>query len=303
MKIGISAGGNFDRMVAQVQEAEADGFDTVWFAGGIGMDPLTVIAAAGRATERIELGTSVVPTYPRHPLAMAQQTAAVQAAIGGERFTLGIGVSHQPAVEGALGIPYDRPGKNMREYLSVLRPLLHEGKVDYTGEFYRVLSQLAAPERATPVLVAALAPVMLRAAGELAEGTITWMANAKAVESHISPRIRKAAEGAGRPEPRVVVGLPVAVCDDADEGRVEAAKQFAGYGTLPNYQRVLAHGGLDGPGDAAIVGDEASVTAQLQGLLDAGGTDVWAAIFPLGTDRRASRDRTRALLQDLAAGR
>lgn len=303
MKIGISAGGNFDRMVAQVQEAEADGFDTVWFAGGIGMDPLTVIAAAGRATERIELGTSVVPTYPRHPLAMAQQTAAVQAAIGGERFTLGIGVSHKPAVEGALGIPYDRPGKNMREYLSVLRPLLHDGKVDYTGEFYRVLSQMAALERPTPVLVAALAPVMLKAAGELAEGTITWMANAKAVESHIAPLIRKAASGAGRPDPRIVVGLPVAVCDDADEGRAEAAKQFAGYGTLPNYQRVLAHGGLDGPGDAAIVGDEASVTAQLQGLLDAGGTDIWAAIFPIGADRRASRDRTRALLQDLAAGR
>jgi len=191
----------------------------------------------------------------------------------------------------------------MREYLSVLRPLLHEGKVDFTGEFYRVLSQLAAPDRATPVIVAALAPVMLRAAGELAEGTITWMANAKAIESHISPLIRKAAEGAGRPAPRVVVGLPVAVCDDAEEGRAEAAKQFAGYGTLPNYQRVLAHGGLDGPGDAAIVGDEASVTAQLHGLLDAGGTDVWAAIFPIGADRRASRDRTRALLQDLAAGR
>ena len=306
MKIGLSAGGTFDRMVEQVQEAEADGFDTMWFAGGIGMDPLTVIAAAGRATDRIELGTSIVPTYPRHPTAMAQQTVAVQSAIGGSghRFTLGIGVSHKPAVEDMLGMPYDRPGKNMREYLSVLRPLLHEGKVAFDGEFYKVRSQMGAPAATpAPVLVAALAPVMLRAAGQLAEGTITWMANARAIESHVSPLIRKAAADAGREAPRIVVGLPVAVCDDESEGRADAAKQFAGYGALPNYQRVLAHGGCEGPGDAAIIGDEASVTTQLQALLDAGGTDVWAAIFPVGGDRKASRARTRALLQELAASR
>ena len=304
MKIGLSAGGTFDRMVEQVQEAEADGFDTMWFAGGIGMDPLTVIAAAGRATDRIELGTSIVPTYPRHPTAMAQQAVAVQSAIGGDggRFTLGIGVSHKPAVEDMLGMSYDRPGKNMREYLSVLRPLLHEGKVAFDGEFYKVRSQMGAPSATpTPVLVAALAPVMLRASGALAEGTITWMANARAIESHISPIIRQAAADAGREAPRIVVGLPVAVCDDAGEGRADAAKQFAGYGALPNYQRVLAHGGCEGPADAAIVGDEASVRSQLQGLLDAGGTDVWAAIFPVGGDRRSSRARTRALLQELVA--
>ena len=306
MKIGLSAGGTFDRMVEQVQEAEADGFDTMWFAGGIGMDPLTVIAAAGRATERIELGTSILPTYPRHPTAMAAEAAAVQTAIGDTpgRFTLGIGVSHQPPVEDMLGLSYDKPGKNMREYLSVLRPLLHEGKVDFKGEFYTARSQAGAPsETPTPVLVAALAPVMLRAAGQLAEGTITWMANARAIESHVSPLIRKAATDVGREAPRIVVGLPVAVCDDESEGRADAAKQFAGYGALPNYQRVLAHGGCEGPGDAAIIGDEASVTTQLQALLDAGGTDVWAAIFPVGGDRKASRARTRALLQELAASR
>lgn len=299
MKIGLSAGGTLDRMVAQVQEAEADGFDTVWFAGGVGVDPLTVIAIAGRATERIELGTSIIPTYPRHPVAMAQQAAGVRQAIGDDgRFTLGIGVSHRPAVEDMLGIPYDRPGKNMREYLSVLRPLLHEGKVGFDGEFYKVRAQMQ--PQPLPVLVAALAPVMLQATGALAEGTITWMANARAIDSHVAPILRKAAADAGRDEPRIVVGLPVAVCDDPAEGRAEAAKQFAGYGQLPNYQRVLAHGGAEGPGDAAIVGDEASVASQLQGLLDAGGTDVWAAIFPVGGDRRASRVRTRTLLQELA---
>jgi F420-dependent oxidoreductase-like protein len=299
MKIGLSAGGTLDRMISQVQEAEADGFDSVWFAGGVGVDPLTVIALAGRATERIELGTSIIPTYPRHPVAMAQQAAGVQQAIGADagRFTLGIGVSHRPAVEDMLGMPYDRPGKNMREYLSVLRPLLHEGKVAFDGEFYKVRAQMA--PQPLPVLVAALAPVMLQAAGTLAEGTITWMANARSIETHVSPILREAAAGAGREEPRIVAGLPVAVCDDAGEGRADAAKQFAGYGQLPNYQRILAHGECEGPGDAAIVGDEASVTAQLQALLDAGATNLWPSLFPFDPARRASRDRTRALLQEL----
>jgi F420-dependent oxidoreductase-like protein len=301
MKIGLSGGGTFDRMVEQVKEAEAEGFHAMWYPGAATADPLTFIATAARATERIELGTSILPTYPRHPTAMASEAAGVQAAIGETpgRFTLGIGVSHRPAVEDALGIPYDRPGKNMREYLTVLRGLLHEGKVGFDGEFYKVRAQMAPPAVVPPVIVAALAPVMLRAAGALAEGTITWMANARAIESHVSPIIRKAAADAGRGEPRVVVGLPVAVCDDAAEGRADAAKQFAGYGMLPNYQRILEHGAVDGPGDAAIVGDEASVRSQLQGLLDAGGTDVWAAIFPVGGDRKASRARTRELLRSL----
>src|SRR4051812_34362500 len=133
MKIGLSGGGTFDRMVEQVQEAEAEGFDSMWYPGAATADPLTFIATAARATERIELGTSILPTYPRHPTAMAPEAAGVQAAIGDapSRFTLGIGVSHRPAVEDALGIPYDKPGQNMREYLTVLRGLLHEGKVGF----------------------------------------------------------------------------------------------------------------------------------------------------------------------------
>lgn len=127
------------------------------------------------------------------------------------------------------------------------------------------------------------------------------MANARAVETHVVPHITKAAADAGRPAPRIVAGLPVAVCDDVAQARAVAAAQFSIYGQLPNYQRILAHGGVDGPADAAIVGDEASVAAQLQSLVDAGATDVWAAIFPVGDDAAASRRRTRALLKELAA--
>jgi alkanesulfonate monooxygenase SsuD/methylene tetrahydromethanopterin reductase-like flavin-dependent oxidoreductase (luciferase family) len=151
-----------------------------------------------------------------------------------------------------------------------------------------------------PVLVSALGPRLLRVAGEHAAGTILWMANARAVEEHVAPRLRKAAADAGRPQPRIVVGLPVAVHDDVGEARSVAAQQFAGYGTLPNYQRILERGGAVGPADAAVVGDEASVAAQIEALFAAGATDVWAAPFPVGDDRSTSRARTRALLVELA---
>jgi alkanesulfonate monooxygenase SsuD/methylene tetrahydromethanopterin reductase-like flavin-dependent oxidoreductase (luciferase family) len=151
-----------------------------------------------------------------------------------------------------------------------------------------------------PVLVSALGPRLLRVAGQHSAGTILWMANAAAVEQHVAPRIRKAAAEAGRPQPRIVAGLPVAVHDDVAEARAVAAAQFQVYGTLPNYQRILAHGGAAGPADAAIVGDEGAVTAQIEALFEAGATDVWAAPFPVGDDRSASRTRTRALLSELA---
>jgi len=140
---------------------------------------------------------------------------------------------------------------------------------------------------------------MLRVAGEVADGTITWMANREALEAHVVPRIRAAAAAAGRPEPRVVVGLPVAVHDDVDEARNDAARQYGFYGELPNYARILRIGGLEHSADACVVGDEESVAAQLRDLVAAGATDVWAATFPVGADRKASRARTRALLEQL----
>ncbi len=307
MRIGISAGGSVDRMIEQTRQAEADGFTTVWFAGTIGLDPLTVIALCGRATEQIELGTSIVQSYPRHPVAMAQQAATIRAAVGPGRFSLGLGVSHEPNIVQSLGLSYDAPARHMREYLEVVGPLLNEGQVRHDGDLYRVRYQLPGVTSDTepiPILVAALAPHMLRASGELAQGTVTWMANRRAIETHVAPLIQRAASDAGRPAARVVVGLPVAVCDDATEGRAAAQQTFERYGMLPNYRRILDIGGVDGAGDAAIVGDEETVAAEFRALIDAGATDIWAAAFPVGDDREAraaSRRRTQALLVDLAS--
>src|SRR5262245_22231339 len=303
MKIGLNgAASTVDRMVEFARQAEADGFTTLWYPSAVAGDPLVAMAIAGRATSTIELGTSVLQTYTSHPALMANRAYSVVSAMGRAGFTLGIGPSHQPVIEGSFGLPFDHAGRHTEEYITILCSLLRGESVEFHGDDYDV--RLAPPagvaDLRVPVLVAALGPRLLRVAGAIADGTILWMANPRAIASHVAPRINAAARAAGRPSPRVVAGLPVAVHDDIDEARETASKQFAMYGTLLNYQRILEHGGLDNPADAAIVGDEASVTAQIEAILDAGATDMWAAIFPVGDDRDGSRRRTRALLQELA---
>jgi len=301
MKLAIFFGGatDVDGQVQAVVDAENDGFDGIWFGQIFGPDVLTVLALAGQKTSRIELGTSVVPTYPRHPHALAQQALTVQAACGG-RFNLGIGLSHAPVVESMWGLKYDRPAVHMREYLSVLLPLLREGRASFSGDFFRVNVTVQVPvPKPPPVLIAALAPVMLRMAGETADGTITWMVGPKTLATHIVPRITKAATEAGRSAPRVLVGLPIAVTDDPAGARERAGRSFQIYGTLPNYQRVLNIEGSGGPAAVAVVGNESEVEKQLRNLASAGATDFLAGSFPVGDDAQASLDRTRSLLKGL----
>ena len=306
MRIGLPGGAaSVDKLISQAQRAEADGFTSLWYAGAAGGDPIAAMTLAGRATERIELGTSVLQTYPTHPAAMASRAASVAAAFGRPGFTLGVGPSHRPVIEGAYGLSYAHPGRHTEEYVQILAPLLRGEDVAFDGDDFHVRlgGAAAPPAQPVPLLVAALGPRLLRVAGTHADGTVTWMANATAIKDLVAPRIRAAATVAGRPEPRIVAGLPVAVVDPGEEAaaRQAAAQLFAVYGTLPNYQRVLAAGGVTQPADAAVVGDEATVAARIEELFAAGATDVWAAPFPVGDDRPASRARTRALLKELLA--
>jgi 5,10-methylenetetrahydromethanopterin reductase len=301
MKLGLFYGGapDVEGHVQGAVDAEKDGFDSIWYGQVFGPDVLTVIAMAGERTSRIEFGTSVVPTYTRHPTVMAAQALTTQAATHG-RFSLGIGLSHAPVVQGMWGLSYDRPAVHMREYLTIVQALLKDGRVSHTGEFFNVRAQLAIPGTTPPpVLIAALAPVMLKVAGQLSDGTVTFMTGPKTLETHICPRMNKAAEEAGRPKPRVVVALPVAVTDDVAGARERAARSFAIYGTLPNYQRVLGIEGAGGPADVAIVGNEAEVERQIRELAPAGATEFLAAFFPVGEDAKASLARTRALVKSL----
>jgi F420-dependent oxidoreductase-like protein len=283
--------------VEQVALAEKDGFDSFWFAQIAGLDALTVIALAGKATSRIEIGTAVVPTYTRHPNVMAQQALTANAAAGG-RLVLGIGPSHRPVIE-RLGLSYDHTARHVREYVSIVRALVHEGRADFHGRMYNLTTALQVPgAQPFPILISALAPAMLKIAGSLADGTITWMAGRKAVESHIVPLITAAAREAGRPEPRVAVGVPVAVCDDESEGREKAARIFQMYGNLTNYRRILDVEGAD-PGDVAVCGPEAAVERRLRAFASAGATDLLASIYPVGEDSAASIEHTRQFLKTL----
>jgi F420-dependent oxidoreductase-like protein len=256
------------------------------------------LAVIGREVPGIELGTAVVPTYPRHPLVMAGQALTTQAA-SGNRLVLGIGLSHQVVIEGVFGHPFEKPARHMREYLTVLGPLIRGEQVKFEGA--TVTARTMAPLKVAgaqpcPVLVAALAPVMLKVAGELADGTITWMVGVKTLSSHIVPTINAAASAAGRPAPRIVVGLPICVTADPDKARASAAKTFAIYGRLPSYRAMLDREGAQGPADVVIAGDEDTVASELGRLADAGATDLAAPTFGSSEERQ----RTLKLLSDLA---
>jgi F420-dependent oxidoreductase-like protein len=281
MMVGATAGGDggLDALVAQAKACEAKGFHSLWMANIFSYDAIGALGIVGRETSRIELGTAVVPTYPRHPVAIAQQALTTQAASRG-RFVLGIGLSHQIVIENLLGLSYARRASHMREYLEVLAPLLRGEPADWKGDEYRVQVGLQFPGVApVPVLVAALGPAMLRITARLAAGTITWMTGPKTLAAHTVPTLRAAAREAGRPTPRVVAGLPIALARDAAAARARAAQEFSIYGQLPSYRAMLDREGAAGPADVAIAGDERALDAALQRLEDAGVTDFCAAAF------------------------
>jgi F420-dependent oxidoreductase-like protein len=277
--------------VDQIGRVADAGLHTAWLSQVYGLDALTVIAVAAAQVPGIEMGTAVVPTYPRHPIALAGQALTTQAATGG-RLVLGVGPSHQMAMEGMMGIPYERPARHTREYVTVLRALATEGTVDLDGETIQAHTAMG-PRPVTdapplPILISALAPAMVKVAGEVADGTITWMAGPATLGKRIVPSLTEAAEAAGRPAPRVVAGLPIAITTDPAGVREKTARQLAVYGMLPAYRRLLDEEGLDGPEDLAIVGDADTVSAALNELADVGVTDLIAAPAGSAADRAAT---------------
>jgi F420-dependent oxidoreductase-like protein len=294
------------RLVADAKAAEQAGFSSIWVPQVPNdFDALTAIALMGRVTSRIELGTAVVPVQTRHPVAMAQQALSNQAVCDG-RFTLGLGPSHHWIVADMLGLPYERPAHLMRSYLEVLNvALAGPGPVDVENDVYRVHNPLDITDiGTTPVLVAALAPVMLRLAGEMASGTILWMADERAIGQHVAPRITVAASSADRAAPRIVAGVPVALCTDREVGAArEWANRALGHAEYsPNYQRLLEQGDAADVGDLLAAGGEAAVVDRLCRFRDAGATDLAVRVLPFGPDRESrieSRNRTIAFLSSL----
>lgn len=293
MRLGVMVGGSsrrvdLDDLVTHARDLEARGFDTFWIPNVFGLDAVTAAAVVGRETSRIEIGTAVVPTYPRHPTALAQQALTAGAACRG-RFTLGIGLSHPPVIETMLGLSYARRARHMSEYMHVLGPLLRGEHAHHEGEEYRVDLSLEVPgAQPVPILIAALGDQMLKIAGRLASGTILWMAGPRSIETHIAPKLRAAAREAGRPPPRIVAGMHIVLTSEVEAVHERIAKRLTLYGQMPSYRAMLEKEGAASPAQMALVGDEQTLAAGLDRLHGMGVSDFEASILPAepGADKR-----------------
>ncbi|HVU74620.1 MAG TPA: TIGR03564 family F420-dependent LLM class oxidoreductase [Mycobacteriales bacterium] len=315
MRIGVMVGperGRYatkvQRLISDAQWAEQAGLNGVWIPQiPDEFDALTACAVVAMSTERIEIGTAVVPVQPRHPVALAQQVLSTQAVAQG-RLALGLGVSHHWIIKEMLGLPYEKPAAMLRDYLEAFLPMLAgPGTTTVKNDTFDVNQPLDVTDVApTPVLLAALGPVMLRLAGEKGDGTILWLADEKAIGDHIAPLINGAAEAAGRPAPRIVAGVPVCLCADSEvEAATTRANRLLSEAEVsPNYQKLMEHGNAREVGDILAAGSEEAIEKRLRAFADAGATDLSVRVVPIGNGRDeliASSKRTRDLLSSLAA--
>ncbi len=303
MRIALNASAellhaDLGRLREHAARAALEGFSGWWLAQTGLVDALTAFTALADTEPGMEFGTAVIPTFPRHPTALAGQALTTAAALGDRPLVLGIGLSHQPVIEGMLGLSFDRPIRHLIDYLEILQPLLETGSVDYDGQAFTAHVSTNRPVGLAPsVMVAALGQQALRVAGRRTDGTILWMVGERTVADHIAPRLREAAIDAGRPEPRIVCSLPTCVTSDVDAARSAANAVFEIYGQLPSYRAMLDREGAAGPGDVAIIGSEQEVETRLTALANAGVTDFSALEFGTNPDES---NRTRALLVDMA---
>jgi F420-dependent oxidoreductase-like protein len=318
MRVGLMVGSDKERsradrlsgLLADGQAAEEQGFASFWVPQVPGyLDAMTAVALLGHVTDRIEIGTAVVPLQTRHPLILAQQALTTQVACAG-RFALGVGPSHHWIITDQLGLPYDKPAHLVRDYLDVLNAAFAPGApgaVAVDNDSFSVHSPVDVTDAfEMPVLIAALGPAMLRIAGERTGGTILWMADERTIGDYVVPRITDAARSAGRSETRVVAGVPVALCSDGeiDDARAYASEVLGHADFSPNYVRLLEHGDAEDVGDTMAAGDEATVLARLRRYRDAGVTDLAVRVVPFGDgadQRSVSRRRTQEFVASLTS--
>lgn len=312
MRVGVMLGperGRYatkiERMLEDARWAEDAGMASVWIPQiPDDFDAMTAATLVGRETSRLEIGTAVVPVQPRHPIALAQQALSTQAACEG-RFSLGLGVSHHWVIDEMLGLPYEKPVATLRAHLDVLdQAFAGPGMVDVENELFRVHNPLDITDiTPTPVLLAALGPVMLKLAGERADGTILWMADERAIGDHIAPAITKAAEVAGRKPPRVIAGVPVCLCaeDEVQEAIDRTNRVLSEAEVSPNYQALLDRGDARQVGDLLAAGTESMIEKRLRAFADAGATDISVRVVAIGADRDQKVESSRRTREWLAS--
>jgi 5,10-methylenetetrahydromethanopterin reductase len=299
MRIGINGTGlvqkaSIDAIRKDASNAARDGFASYWLAEHPtgGFDALTVLSVIAQDVPNIEFGTAVIPTYPRHPMTLANQALTTQTALDG-RLCLGIGLSHE-IMMAQLGLSFDKPIRHLREYLSILMPLLNDGEVSFQGETLSCTAKVfVAGDPPPQVVVAALGPQALRVAGGRTDGTTLAWVGPKTIKEHIVPTISLAAEKAGRSAPRIISTLPIVVTNNADAIRQRIAKTLTMYAELPSYRAMFDREGVLGPADLAIAGGLNEVEDRLAALNDAGVTDFAASVYATNPDENQA---TRELL-------
>lgn len=293
MRIGYNGGGahrRLDDIVGEAQRAAKDGFAAYWLSQIMGPDSLTALAVVGSAVPGIEVGTSIVPIFGRHPFVLASQALTAQAACRG-RLVLGIGTSHQLIVEGVLGESYQRAYTRLEETLDALIPLLAGEAASVDGREVTVHGAVDIEADPPSILVAALGPRSLALAGRRTDGVTLWMVGPRTVAEHVVPRVREAAAAASRPSPRVLAGVPVCVTDDVAQARATAAAKLAIYGHLPAYRAMLEREGFSGPEDLLLAGSAAEIEEKIEIYAGAGVTDMRIApLCPNEADTEATRD-------------
>lgn len=242
----LNPGADLGPALALARRADALGYESLWVTHGIGRDALLVLSAYGQVAPRVGLGTGVIPIYPRHPALLAQE-ALTLSDISGGRLRLGIGVSHRPMVESALGLDMGRPLDVMREYVAVLRAAL-DGKVTHQGARYKVAWQIGLPRlpAAPPILLAGLGPRMLELSGEIADGVVLWLCTPAYIRDHAIPAIRRGRERAGKSMDgfEVVAAVPAALTVDRAAGNALFKTELVRYLALPFYRAMLEGSGF-----------------------------------------------------------
>ena len=313
-RIGVAAmGGDSRAVVARIQELESLGIAAAWLtSGGAGPDALTTFAAAAATTERILLGTSIIPTYPRHPIVAVQQTQVI-AQLAPGRFRLGLGPSHKVSIEPMFGIEHHAPLTNLREYIQVVKTLLGEGRVDFDGKQYHGHAALpGAPAPDVPVMASALRRRSFRLCGEVADGAISWVCPGQYLRDVGLPAMQEGADRADRPVPPLIAHVPVCVHDNPDEVRDAARQQLSNYPRSPFYQEMFAASGhpeaRDGVWsdgmleDVVFSGSEEDVAGRLRELFEWGATEILAHPVTAGGDSQASMNRNLNLIAAVTQG-